>query len=182
LLFLNYKETDYDFVYNNTLKNVFIRQNMKLKHTQNLFLPQVKLFFDYRRIVELNSLKIFYNIMLLWLLTGKLAQVSTIKTKFERGVRYNSFICYTTIFKSELFLKFIDIIINSFFLLRENQRKMLNKKDFVFIELRNLEIFSNVRLSNYYTPRVLNYLGLLFQLSNDKSYSVNYVMKNFKLY
>jgi hypothetical protein len=108
--------------------------------------------------------------------------MSNLKTKFERGIRYNSFICYTKIDNEDLFLKFIDIIINSYFLLRESQRKFLNKLDFVYIEFQNLEIFSNVRLSNYYTPKILNYLSLLFKLNDNKLYSVTYFMKNFKLY
>jgi len=87
-----------------------------------LELPKVKLFFDYRRIVELNLLKTFYNVMLLWLLTGQLAKFSNLKTKFERGVRYNSFICYTIINNNDLYLNFIDLIINSYFLIRDNQK------------------------------------------------------------
>jgi hypothetical protein len=168
LLFLNYKEVDYGFIYKSTLKNLFFKQNLKMKHTKKLNVPKVKLFFDYRRIVELNLLKISYNIMLIWLLTGKIATMSNIKSKFERGIRYHSFICYVNIDNEDLFLRLIDVIINSYFLLRENQRKMISKQNFVYTELKNLEIFSNVRLSNYYTPRVLNYLGLLFELKNNK--------------
>jgi len=123
MLFLNYKEVDYDFIYKNTLKTIFYRQNFNLKHIKKLELPKVKLFFDYRRIVELNLLKTFYNVMLLWLLTGQLAKFSNLKTKFERGVRYNSFICYTIINNNDLYLNFIDLIINSYFLIRDNQKK-----------------------------------------------------------
>jgi hypothetical protein len=186
MLFLSYKEVDYDFIYKNTLKNIFFKQNLQLKHLTHLKLPEVNLFFDYRRIVELNLLKVFYNIMLLWLFTGQLANFSDLKTKFERGVRYHSFICYTIINNGDLFLNFIDIIVNSFFIIRDNQKKLLNKNDFLFIQLQNLEIFSNVRLSNYYTPRVLNFLNLLFRFkdkgNNYNLSNINYFLKNFKLY
>lgn len=65
MFFLNYKETNLNFIYNSTLRFIFIKQNIKINNSYILKLPKIKYYFIFRKIVDINLLKVYNNILLI---------------------------------------------------------------------------------------------------------------------
>ena len=85
--YISFKEVNYKFLYNNTLKYMFIRKNNKL----NIKFCDIKLLFWYKHVPadEFNLFKLYNNIMLIWLLFSQKCIIKNFDSSFRLNVYYN---------------------------------------------------------------------------------------------
>ena len=186
MYFLNYNETNLNYIYLSNLRLILLKQNIKLKNVYLLNLPKIQLNFIFLKLIELNILKLFNNVMLLWLLTKNKSNIKKLNNRLERGIRYYRFVLINIINKDIICLKFLDFIVNKLFYLLEkkNLKKFLNNNDF-FCRILNLELFSNMRLSNnFFSPKINDKLLLKFYLikKQKKIINIKHMLQIFKLY
>lgn len=183
MLFLNYKENDMKYIYNSSIKNIIIKQNYFINSFYLIKLPKIKYYFIYKKIIDLNNTKIYNNILLLWLLTGKKMKIKKINYKLNRGIKYYRFILSCTILNENLILNNFDFFLNKFFFLLDNlDLKNLKNKNYLFLKFKNLEYFSNLKLSSsFYTTRINNIFNICFYFKKyNELLNLLYFLKQFK--
>ena len=116
MYFLNFKETDLNYINNSCLRLILLRQNVQIKNSYILKLPEIKYYFIFNKIIDMHILKIFNNVMLIWLLTGKTLIVKNFFVKLVRGVKYyRFFLSSKKINNTELYFNILNFLSNTFF-------------------------------------------------------------------
>ncbi len=186
MFFLNYNEINLNFVYRSSLRFIILKQNNKIKNSFILKLPKIQFYFIIKKIIELNSLKLFNNIIFLWLMTNNKLFLKKFKVNLDKGVKYNSFLLINQLSKNfELFFKFLDFFLNKLtVLLTKSFFKNFNNDNFCIFQLKNLDIFSNIKiLNNFYIPKIKDILFFKFILFNyqKKYFNIKYFLNLFKI-
>jgi hypothetical protein len=65
MFFLNNKEIDYNYVYLSNLRFIFLKQNYSLNNSYLLKKPNINFFFIFNKILDLNLLKIYNNLLII---------------------------------------------------------------------------------------------------------------------
>jgi len=184
MFFLNYKETDLNYINNSCLRLIFIRQVLEIKNSYILKLPRMKYYFIFRKIVDINLLKIFNNIMLIWLLTGKTVLLKNFFVKLERGVKYyRFFLTSKEIDNIEFFFIILSFLSNTLFYLMDNRFfKKYDRDNVCFFKLSDLEFFSNIRLANnFYTSKLNDIVYIYFFINKYYFISLKKILNCFKI-
>lgn len=180
---IKFKEVNYKFLYNNTLKYMFIRRNNKL----NLDFCNIKLLFWYKHIPsdEFNLFKLYNNIMLIWLLFKQKCIVRNYKTSFRLNVYYNRAILLSNISKKNM-LKFFDLFVNGFLPnIRLVSIKFIFFNENLIINISDLSFFTSTKMGRFFYVEnvtdilLFNFKSLNFELKN---YLTLYKISNNGLY
>lgn len=149
------------------VRSICNKQNKNNKYL--LLKPNLNLFFWFKKIKEedLDFSKLFNHLILLWLVTGKLAFLEKLKSTLNKGIRY-----YRFMFNLELnnFFYILDFL-NEFLLpvSQNNSKKIHFSKINEFLcSFKDLGSFTNLRLSsNLYLNSVHEKLFVFFKLYSD---------------
>jgi hypothetical protein len=178
-----YKEVNYKYLYNNTLKYIFFRR-YNFSNSFHLKLVNSKFFFWYKRLPsdELNLLRLYDNLAVIWLLFDKKCKLETINSIYRRGVNYYSII-FSTLFNSnnnEIY-KSLDILINGIIpVMRKTTMHSSIIHNNYILELTDLSFFSNIRMHQYYyVENIVDKFYLKFHSNNN--IKINYYLNIFKL-
>lgn len=185
MYYLNYIETDLSFIYKSNLRLIILKQNYFVKNCFILELPNIEINCIFNKIIELNILKLFNYIVLLWFLTNNKTYIKKLKSRLERGIKYFNFIINNKVKYSEYLFKIFDFIANKIFFLIE--KKYLNfflLNNYFFLIISNLEIFSNIRLSkNFFTSKINNNIYIKFFFKSKKlNLKISYLLNLFKIF
>ena len=171
MYFLNNKEVNYEFIFNSTLKKIYIKKNIKFFLVDFLF--YFDLFFWYKNIKEeeLMFLKLYNNAIFFWLTTMGKGNIKKINSRLHRGIRYYRNI-YILKLNLRLNFKFINFLIEQYIPLISNRNDKIHKKNFneVLFSFTDFNMFSNLRLStNLYFNSVYDKLFIKLYSKNFKS-------------
>jgi hypothetical protein len=182
MYFLNYTETNLRFVYFSTIRLLILRQKSNFNNSYIIKMPVIKYYFIFNKIVEVNLLKIYNNLLILWLILGKKGYIKKFFNRLERGIRFYRFILNVNV-NTKNFFKLFDFLSNVFFFLGKNYIKIFKDVDYLILKISNLEYFSNLRLSNYfYTSKVNDNLYIYYFLKGNKYIRrVDDILKYFKM-
>jgi hypothetical protein len=184
MYFLNYKETDLNYINNSSLRSILLKQNVQIRSSYILKLPNIKYYFIFKKIVDINLLKIYNNIVLIWLLTGKILVVKNFFVKLERGVKYYRFFLTSKKLNNiSLLFNMFDFLSNTlFYLIDKRFLKTSFDSNIYFLKLLNLEFFSNVRLANnFYTSKLNDILYMYIFIKNFNFFSLKKLVRQFKI-
>lgn len=161
---------------------MILKQNIQ---TDNLFfieIPKVQLSFFFNKETEINKINLFNNIILFWFLVGKIISLKSLNYRLERGIRYYNFNLSLNLNNMFIFFKFIDFFFNNVdFYIRKNERTIYKYNNNYLYYLKNLELFSNLRLSySYYTSKMYDRLFLKYYLKNN-NIKIDVFMNKFKI-
>lgn len=182
MYFLNYTEVDFNYYYMSTVRLMLLKQNNGISNLLAIKVPNIKLSFIFTKETELNKIKLYNNVILFWLLTGKIEYLKDLNYKLERGVKYYNFNLSTILKNKIIFFKFIDFFFNNVdFYIRTVEKMVYNYKNNFFYYLKNLELFSNLRLSySYYTSKMNDYLYIRY-FFNKSNLSIISFLNKFKI-
>lgn len=183
MYFLNYNELKFDYIYKSNIRFIILKQNLNCKNSFMINLPRLDLSFIFLKKIELNSLKIFNNISFFWLLTKQKSNILKLNYKLDRGIRYYRFIIYNKLFYENIIFKFLDFFLNKILYLIEKKyiKSYLFNEKFFFYQISNLDLFSNIRLSNnFFIPKINDKLYLKFFLKNKNFLKIKYFLNLFK--
>jgi len=181
MFFLNKKEVNYELYY----KNTFIRILINKKNYSNKYVltePKIDLFFWVRRIKEenLSLLNLYNNCIFLWLITGNLGKIKNLNIKLVRGLKYYRYvyICNTT-----LFYKVLNLLIELFtpIFYKNLVNKHINNKNIYLISYKDLSVFTNLKLSNFYYLNSVNDKLFLRIKSNNKNINLKLFLNCLKI-
>ena len=65
MYFLNYKEVDLFYINKSTLRYILFKQNLNLNNIYDINLPIIRYYFIFKKIVDINLLKIYNNVILI---------------------------------------------------------------------------------------------------------------------
>lgn len=146
-----FKEVNYCYLYNNTLKFIFQRKNLGFNLVNKV---KLSIFFWYKRIQadEFKVIKFFDNLMFIWLLFGYKLNLLKIKTLFRLNVYYKYSIYRTNVFSFFKIVKNFDLIVNGLLLkVRKNTIQFLKINYNMFrIIFFDFSVFSTIKLGIYF--------------------------------
>ena len=187
MLFTNYKEIDMDIVYCNTIRSILLKQNMKVEDGLQLNLPKTELYFVFDKVEEISYEKIYNHMLLLWLITGLRPHLIVYPSQLRRGKRYFKFIITIKVDFDSLTFVFFDFLVNIFnFLLEKGDTRKYDNFSKYYCEIKNLELFSNIRLSrSFYTQKINDTLFIKFYYRKSRKFEqilkVEQVLGHFKI-
>jgi hypothetical protein len=169
--YINFKEVSYKFLYNNTLKYMFIRKFNLL----NFKICNINLLFWYKHIPsdEFNLFRLYNNIMLIWLLFKQKSVIRNFNSSFRLNVHYYRALLYTNIGKKTI-LKFFDLFVNGFLpCIRLVSVKFIFFNQKIIVNISDLSFFTSLKVGRFFY--VENVTDIL--LFNFKCF--NYEIKNY---
>jgi len=168
---INFKEVNYKFLYNNTLKFILIRKNNKL----NIKFCNINLLFWYKHIPaeEFNLLKLYNNIMLIWLLFKQKCIIKNFSSSFRLNVYYYRAMIIANISKKNIFT-FFDLFINGFLpCIRSVSIKYLFFNENIIINITDLSFFTSLKIGRFfYVENVTDILLFNFTYKNNNYLSL----------
>lgn len=179
-----YKEVNYKYTYNNTLKHIILRKyNLKDIYIDKAL--SIRLYFWYRElsIDEVTNSKLFDNFSLVWLLLNEKFRVRNYDSTLRRGIYYYRFVAESVVAKKNIY-KFFDILINGVMpLMREVKivRYIINND--ICLKLCDMSMYSNIKIYEfYYTENVTDYMYIKFHLFQYRNFFIKKYLNIFKLY
>lgn len=171
MLFINNKELDYEFYLNFTLNKILgNKQNITNKYFLSLK-PTIKIFFWFKKIKEdnLDFMKIFNHLILLWLITNNKAKILNLGSTLSRGIKYFRYIFLLKIKKISFFFNFSNEILLP--VIQQNSKKIhLKNNKLQLYSFSDFSMFTNLRLSsNLYLNSVHNKLFIFIKMNNNLS-------------
>lgn len=149
------------------IKLISNKQNKFNKYLLNLK-PHINLFFWFKKIKEddLDFLKLYNHLLLLWLITNKKACIKNLESILHKGIRYYRCIFNLTIDNIYLFFNFLNETLLP--VIQDNSKKIhykkLNKCLYSFADLGS---FTNLRLSsNLYLNSVHDKLFIFIKINS----------------
>lgn len=171
MLFFNKKEINYELYFKQiVLRSLSNKENKSNKYLF-IFKPIIKLFFWFKKIKEedLDFLKLFNHLILLWLITGQIAYLRNLKSILNRGIRYYRFIFNLEINNNFLIFNFLNEILLP--VIQNNSKKIHYSNINKFLcSFKDLGIFTNLRLSsNLYLNSVHDKLFVFIKINSQLS-------------
>jgi len=184
MYYLSYKETGLRYVYNSTLKHILTKQHLMIQNPFLVKLPTIKFYFYFKDITELNILKLYNNLTLIWLFSANLLRVKKFANRFERGIRYFRFFfeCSLNSANKKIF-DILDFLANKlFFFIEQRFLYKSSTQESCFFKFGALDYFSNIRLSgSFYTSNVNDALYLLIDSNMSSLVEASKFITYFKL-
>lgn len=168
MLFFKKKEVDYELYFNNTLNKVWSnKQNINNKYLVNIK-PTLQIFFWFRKIKEddLNFLKLFNHLILLWLITSQEAKVFNLGSVLTRGIKYFRCIFLLEVYYIFLFINFINEVLLPVI---QNNSKIIHyiRDNMALYSFSDFSTFTNLRLSsNLYLNSVHDKLFMFVKMNS----------------
>lgn len=159
-----FKEVDYKYTYNNTLRYVLKR---KYKGARvNIERLDIDMFFWYRQIAseDVALIKLYNNMMLLWFLFDKKSTITNYDSTLRRGVYYYRLILTTDFVPIEEKFTFLDVFVNGVMpLMRMSTISFYLANKDIIVKLSDMSLFSNTRMGEFfYVENVTDKLHLRF--------------------
>jgi len=164
-MFLSYKEVNYKFVDVSCIRRMKINKYL-LKNSYLISKLNMIFFFWFRRLNEfdLEISKLYFNLFIIWLVTGNVLYIDKFNSRYVKGMRYYSFIYRTKGYLRNIFLV-LDFWIN-FMLesIRESSLRLLDKKfDSHLYEFYDFSMLANMKMSNLlYLPTLMDRMYIKF--------------------
>lgn len=181
MLFFNKKEINYELYYKQLIIRLLVNKENKNNKYLFSFKPIIKLFFWFKKIKEedLDFLKLFNHLILLWLITGQVAYLKNLKSNLNKGIRYYRFIYSLEIHNIFFILNFLNEILLP--VIQNNSKKIHYKNLNKFLcSFKDLGIFTNLRLSsNLYLNSVHDKLFVFIKLGS--SLNLIYYLNSLKI-
>lgn len=157
-----YTEVDYKYTYNQTLKHIYYR---KYK-VAGIDLLKINLFFWYRQIPseDVGLLKLYNNMMLIWLIFNKKFKLENYDSTLRRGVYYYRLTLNSDIIKENEKLEFLDIFVNGVMpLMRASTISSYITNGNIVCKLADMGTFSNTRMGEFfYVENITDKLHIKF--------------------
>jgi len=181
MLFFDRKEINYEFYFKYTVNKVISnKQNISNKYLINIK-PYLKIFFWFKKIKEedLDFLKLFNHLILLWLITNNKAKILNLDSILERGIKY--FRCLFSIELKKIYI-FFNFINETLTPIMQKGSKIIHsqKKNLKLYSFKDFSAFTNFRLSsNLYLNSVHDKLYLLVKMNNKLN--INFYLNCLKI-
>ena len=106
-----YNEIDLEYVYRSTLSRVIFLKSKRA----NIKRPKLRLIVLFRNVMEPDFTKIYFHVLMLWIMTGKLPKVKKIGHSLRRGNRYYRYILQLNLFDNFRFYRFVEFMLYCLF-------------------------------------------------------------------
>lgn len=145
-----YKQVNYNFLCNGTLKKIVLR---KYKKRINYNYYAINMMFWYKQMPadEFNSMKLFDNVMLVWLIFNKKLILSSLKTAFKLNIHYRSAVLRAGIASKKEKFFFFDAFVNGVipFMRRATiTTRFVNNT--LHMILSDMAYFSSTKIGNFF--------------------------------
>lgn len=183
MLFLKKKEINYEFYFNRTvIRLISNKQNISNKYIFSIK-PKVQIYFWFKKIKEeeLDFLKLFNHLILLWLITSQRASIKNLDSVLNKGIKYYRCVFFINIREIFRFINFInEILIPTS---QKNSKKIHFKfKDKHLYSFSDLSVFTNLRLSsNLYLNSVHDKLFMSIKKKQKSKLNLNMYMNCLKI-
>jgi len=147
---------------------MFIRRLNKL----NIKFCNISLFFWYKHIPsdEFNLIKLYNNIMLIWLLFKQKCIIKNYNSSFRLNIYYNRALLLTNIGYKDI-LQFFDLFINGFLpSIRMVSIKFIFFNDSLIINVSDLSFFTSLKLGRFF---------YIENVTDNLLFKFNYKIKNY---
>ena len=169
---ITYKQVNYKYIYNNTLRFIFLR-----KYKKNFFdFFKLKIFLWFRRMEfeTMSLLKLYDNLVYFFFLFNARPLIYKVGSTLKRGIYYYRLIFSFNILRKKFLFEFLDIFLN---LILQNTRKdtifYYNFNNDLLYRIGDTSYFSNTKIGNFYYIEHMNdiiYLHYSFKYLNIKNY------------